>query len=140
MPFEIAGIKLSVDAAHVQEVLGALPWIPLPGAPPPMPGVIASRGRALAVLDAGLLFGAAPLAADEPRPRTLILKSGGAWFALPVSAAREVQEVARSSWRAPHAVRHRFVAAEVDLDGVVVPVVDVAALVAAALDAARGAA
>src|SRR5690242_15810107 len=70
VPIQVDGLWLALPAHAVQEILGQRPWIPITGAPSELPGVLAWRGRAIAVFDVGrVIDGAAPLPADESRHR-----------------------------------------------------------------------
>jgi chemotaxis signal transduction protein len=83
-----------LDALSVQEVMGARSWVPLPHAAPETPGVLAWRGRAVAVLDVGyFLAGSNPLDANSPSARILVVTAGACTVAIPVDAVREVHEV-----------------------------------------------
>ena len=128
VPAKLHDVWFVVPASAVQEILGALRWVPIVGAPTEMPGVIAWRGRAVAVLDLGPLSGSAALAAGESRPRTVIVHVDDATLALPVESVREVQEVPETAVRPAHLTRLRHSSMEVELDGVPMPLIDLADL------------
>ncbi|HEY1585029.1 MAG TPA: chemotaxis protein CheW, partial [Polyangia bacterium] len=83
---------------------------------------------AVAVLDLGPLSGSAALTADERRPRTVIVNVEDATLALPVESVREVQEVQEASVRPAQLTRMRHASMEVELDGVPMPLIDLADL------------
>ena len=72
--FRIQNVWFAVDAAWVEQILGQKPWTPIPTLPPQWPGVMAFRGRAVAVLD---LMPALSTAGreQEPRQRTVIARA-----------------------------------------------------------------
>jgi len=74
LPIEIGGRLLAVDAAAVVEILGARAWIAIPRAPAAIPGALAWRGRALALLDLGPALGLPTLTGSETRTRNLVLR------------------------------------------------------------------
>ncbi len=130
LPIQVKERWLALEALAVQEILGQRPWVPIPGAPVHVPGVMAWRGRAIAVLDIGAIAEVTePLHPADPRPRAVVIQVGATTFALLVDAAREVREVGAERLKAPHATRHRFTLSEVDLDGVVMPIVDLAGVI-----------
>lgn len=94
LPLCVGGAWLVVDAREVVEIVGASPIVGIPGTPPGVPGVVAFRGRAVAVLDLGAVRGvAAPLAPGGSRARTVLVQRGASLLALPADAVREVLEV-----------------------------------------------
>ncbi|HXU74587.1 MAG TPA: chemotaxis protein CheW [Polyangia bacterium] len=130
VPAKLHDVWLVVPAGAVQEILGEQAWVPIAGAPAEMPGVIVWRGRAVAVLDmAPLMSGGAPLAVGERRRRTIVVGVDGATFALPVDAVREVQELPDDAQRPAQLTRLRHATMELELDGVPMPVVDLADVV-----------
>ena len=130
LPIQIQGRWLALDALAVQEVLGERPWVPIPGSSSHIPGVMAWRGRAIAILDLGAATEmAGPLATGEKRARAVVTQVGSSTVALLVDAAREVCEVRGDQMRPPHATRQPFTASEVEIDGVPMPVVDLPAIV-----------
>jgi chemotaxis signal transduction protein len=132
LPVQINGRWLVLEALSIQEILGERPWVPIPGAPTHVPGVLAWRGRAIAVLDLGAITEVAdPLKAGEPRPRAVVFQVGATTLAILVEAAREVREVASDRLRPPHATHQRYTLSEVEIDGVPMPIVDLGAVVEA---------
>lgn len=135
LPVQLKDRWVALDATLVQEVLGQRPWVPIPGAPPHLPGVIAWRGRAIAVLDLGALADVAPsVTPGEARSRVVIAQVGASAIAVLADAAREVHPIAPGALRPPHATRVRFAIGEIDVGGAVVPVLDLGAAVARAAD------
>ena len=132
VPVQIGTVWLALDAAWVREVLGERPWVPLPGASPALPGVIAWRGRAIAVVDIGALTGLAnPLHPGRVRHRVVVAQFDPYTLALPVEAVREVMEVPEEEFRPPHATMQTYSAGEIDLLGVPTPVLDLPAVIRA---------
>jgi chemotaxis signal transduction protein len=128
VPAKLHDVWFVVPASAVQEILGEQRWVPIVGAPAEMPGVIAWRGRAVAVLDLGPLSGSAAMVAGEKRRRTVIVNVEDATLALPVEGVREVQEVADDAVRPANLTRLRHATMEVELDGVPMPLIDLADL------------
>ena len=136
IPARVGDVWLILEAERVQEVVGARPWVPVPHASRLLPGVLAWRGRAVAVFDLSVLVpGGEHLSLGQVRARTLIVETDGCLLAMPVDVVREVQEVdaSRVQPAGEHAVSHSSV--EVEIFGSVAPIVDLASLVAAALEA-----
>src|SRR5438067_2489750 len=130
LPLQVQSISIAIDARQVQEILGQRPWVLLPGARPEIPGVVSWRGRAVGLLDfAAVTEGLLPLDEDAPRARTVIVQAGSCALALPVDAVREVREVPSDALTAPRVTSQKFSSAEVELDGVVMPVFDLAAFI-----------
>jgi chemotaxis signal transduction protein len=131
VPLQLRDVWLALPAQTVQEILGQRPWVVIAGAPSELPGVIAWRGRAIALLDLGALVGGArPLGTGESRRRTLIVQLDGATLAIPVDGVREVQQIPDDSVRRAQATRQRFADHEVELDGIPLPLIDLDQLVA----------
>jgi purine-binding chemotaxis protein CheW len=131
LPLQHDDVWLALPASYVQEILGSRTWVPIPGAPRAMPGVMAWRGRAVALLDLGALSGGTPLAAGRERARTVVVTLGASTLAIPVDTVHEVQDIDEDRLRAPHATRQRFADREVDLRGLPVPVLDLPAIMRA---------
>jgi chemotaxis signal transduction protein len=94
LPIEIGERLLALDALAVVEILGARPWIAIPRAPAGVPGAIAWRGRALALLDLGPALGHPPIAEPDSRSRNLVVRVSDDIVAI---AADRVLEVWRPS-------------------------------------------
>ena len=130
LPLQVQSISIAIDAEQVQEILGERPWVLLPGARAEIPGVVSWRGRAVGLFDfAAVTEGLLPLDEKAPRARTVIVQAGASALAIPVDAVREVREVPSEALRAPRITSQRFSSSEVELDGVVMPVFDVAAFI-----------
>ncbi|MCC6875752.1 MAG: chemotaxis protein CheW [Sandaracinaceae bacterium] len=120
LPVEVAGRALAVEASATREVLGRCEITRVPGAPTGLAGVIAWRGRAVAVLDLGVLLG---VAQSQERARTLVLEIGGHAIAIPVDRARESCLVTPRPSQVGHMPHAR---AEVEIEGRVLPLFDAA--------------
>lgn len=132
VPLQVHDFWLALPAQAVQEILGRRPWVPISGAAPELPGVLAWRGRAVAVLDLGrLVERGTPIAVGEGRHRTLVVQHDDCTLALPVDGVREVQEVPDERVRPAQATRQRFADREIDVDGTPLPLLDLGAILAA---------
>ncbi len=146
LPIRIGEQWVAIDAFQVQEILGARPWIALPGSPSNVPGVFPWRGRAIAVLDLGAMAQIAPpLDPAASHSRAVVVQAGANTMAILVDGAREVQEVPADRVHAPHATRGRYAVSEADIlsqsgDRVPVPIVDLHAMIEIAAAAAPEAA
>lgn len=131
VPLSVHGVWLALPAPSLVEILGRCTWVPVAGAPAELPGVIAWRGRAIALLDLGrLMTGAEGLQPGESRRRTVVVVQDGCTVALPVDEVREVLELAEDRVHPASATRQRFADREVEIDGVPVPLLDPAAIIA----------
>jgi purine-binding chemotaxis protein CheW len=138
MPIQLRTVWVALDATHLLEVLGARAWVPLPGAPAHLPGVVPWRGRAIALLDLAALAGVAPpLAPGEVRPRVVVARVGELTFGIPAETAREVHEVAGAEVGPLRAIELRHAVGQVTLDGALMPVVSLTEVVRAVTE--RGA-
>lgn len=131
LPLKVGGVWLAIDALAAVEVLGPRTVVQIPGADAAVPGVIAWRGRAIAVVELTVAIGAG--AAGAPRERVVVVELPGAAFALPVEAVHEVHDVPAEAMRPAHGARLPHAALEVELDGAPVPVLELDALLAALL-------
>ena len=130
LPLRLDDAWVAIDALLAKEVLGRRAFVAIPGASAGLPGVIAWNGRAIAVVDLGALAGSGrPLQAANLRERIVVVQVGEATFALPVDAVREVWVASDSELRPLHAAHQRFATQEVTLNGVPLPVLDVAEMV-----------
>jgi chemotaxis signal transduction protein len=116
-----------IDAPAVLEVVGRVPWLRLPRTQRAVPGVIAWRAHAVPIVDLSAFTPGA--AAGETRPRTLIVRVAESTIAMPVDAVTEVVHVAPEALRMPHAVKSTIAAAEAEVQGQLMALIDVAALV-----------
>jgi chemotaxis signal transduction protein len=130
MPVQLGDAWVAVLATHVHEVRGPLAWVPLPGAPANLPGVVSWRGRAIAVLDVAAQLGVAPgLHAGDTWPRTLIAQVGATAFAVPAQGVREVHAI--PAIEEAHATQVRLSRGQTTIGGQVMPVIDLALALAA---------
>ena len=130
IPVRIESEWLLIHANLIQEVLGAEPWLPIPHTRTELPGVVAWRGRAVPLVDLGAVLGLAALAPKASRPRTLIGEIDRGFVAVPIDEAREVQILASDQIREAHAVPRPHSVSEADIQGMVMPILDLASLVA----------
>ncbi len=131
VPVRIGTSWLAFDAACVEQILGTCKWMVVPGAPPEMPGVIAWRGRAVALLDLSVaLRVGGPLDERDRRSRALVARVGDSMVAMLVDEVREVHGVSPSDVRPPHAVARDSAVGEIEIAGSVMPVIDLHDLVA----------
>jgi chemotaxis signal transduction protein len=131
MPVRIRGVWLALPAAAVQEVVGQQRFIPVPNALQAIPGVLAWRGRAIALVDLVLLTGLGEPSDGEPAARHVVIRSADCTMALPVEAVREVQSVPDEHVRPQTATQMRFSSREVELEGAPMPMLDLAELIGA---------
>lgn len=124
LPLQVAGAWIAVDARRVVEILGPSAITVIPGTPRIVPGVVAFRGRAIAVIDVASLVGSAEGARGEPRARTVVVEMGASTIALPADAVREVIEVAGDEL-APPLASEPWSDARVMVLGALAPVLDV---------------
>lgn len=128
LPVRIDEAWVAIDALLAREVLGRRLLVAIPGASAALPGVIAWNGRAIAVVDLGALAGLGRAATAQARERTVVVQVGEATFALPVDAVREVATAADDELRPLQATAQRFATHEFNLQGVPIPVLDLAAM------------
>ncbi len=136
--FRIHNVWFAVDAAVVEQILGQQPWTPIPTLPPQWPGVMAFRGKAVAVLDLLPAFPKTSVAREEERRhRTVIARVGDNTVAIPVHEVREVQSVEASQVVNSHASTHPLAHEEIIINAVVAALLDLRSLI---LDAVKKAA
>lgn len=129
MPIEIGAQWFLVEADPVREVLGAEPWLPIPRARAELPGVVVWRGRAVPLVDLGRVLGV-EASGDDARARTLIVSHERGPAAFAVSRAREVRSIEDDRLRPIPARAVPYATRELDDDGTLMPVLDLAALLA----------
>lgn len=134
LPLRVAGEPCAVPALAVLEVLGTRRVVAVPGAPAHFPGVVAWRGRAIAVLDLGVLLGKPPRQLDPPPERTVIITIADGVLALPADVVEGVAPAEPGALRPAHITRHRFADTEIDLGNRVLPLLDLALIARAVLD------
>ena len=132
--FRIQNIWFAADAAWVEQVLGPQPWTPIPTLPPQWPGVMAFRGKAVAVLElAPELNKVSSMREQERRQRTVIARVSDCTVAIPVHEVREVQAVEEAQVVTAHASSHRLAHEEIVINGVVAALLDLPALILEAI-------
>ena len=132
MPMMLGEHRLAVEALSVLEILGPREWVSIPNTPPFLPGALAWRGRAVALLDLGPALGLPALTAPTSRSRNIVLKVSDDTVSLSVDRVLEVLRVERSEIQSLHAASWIADAGlpcrgEVLLDEVVVPLLDLEA-------------
>ncbi len=133
IPFRYRNHWYAVDADYVEQILGAQPWMPVPGAPALFPGVMAWRGRAMAVLDLAQL--PVDIARNEPvtvsdrPPRTLVLQVLGCALGIPADEVREALPIESLQLLPSRLSRVRFARNEFELIDRIAVVIDLPALV-----------
>ena len=103
MPLTIGDYRLAVDALGVLEIHGRQEWVAIPNTPPLLPGALAWRGRALALLDLGPAFELDPLVVPNTRARNLVIGVADDTLALSVDRVLEVQRVEQGELAPVHA-------------------------------------
>lgn len=129
LPVCVKDAWYAVDAPLVVEVVGKRPWIPIPGASSRSPGVVAWQGRAVALVDLACVADEATAGPLAIRDRLVVVRVGPTMLALPADVVREVHELDEETLVPPKALRLRYAAAEAELMGKTMPVLDFAALV-----------
>ena len=132
MPMMLGERQLAVEALSVLEILGPHQWVAIPNTPPFLPGAIAWRGRAIAVLDLGPALGLPPLRAPASRARNIVIQLRDDTLSLSVDRVLEVLRIDASEIRPIHAATWIADAGlpckgEMVLDEVVVPLLDLEA-------------
>lgn len=123
LPVEVASIRLALSARAAQEILGPSPIVPVPAPSALVPGVVAWRGRPVAVLDLGAALTDLPrLEPGAPRVRTVVASTDRGMVALPVDAVQEVRSVSDDRMRPAKVTRGAE--REVSLDDTWMPLVD----------------
>ncbi len=136
MPMMLGEHRLAVEALSVLEILGPREWVSIPNTPAFLPGALAWRGRAVALLDLGPALGLPALIAPASRSRNIVLKMTDDTLSLSVDRVLEVLRVERAQIQPLHAASWIADAGlpcrgETLLDGVVVPLLDLEAWAAA---------
>jgi chemotaxis signal transduction protein len=128
LPVQVQSVSIAIDARQVHEIVGPQPAVLLPGARAEIPGVMSYRGKAVGLFDfAAVAEGLIPLSDADRRPRVLVVQLRGSTLAAPVDLVREVRELPADALLPPRLTAQKFSVAEVEIDGVVMPVFDFAA-------------
>lgn len=132
MPMTLGEHRLAVEALSVLEILGPHEWVGIPNTPPFLPGALAWRGRAIAVLDLGPALGLPPLRAPSSRARNVVIQIRDDTLSLSVDRVLEVLRVENSAIRPIHAASWIAEAGlpckgETVVDEIVVPLLDLEA-------------
>lgn len=131
LPIRLQNTWLLLGAEHVEEILGPLQCLRLPRAKDSVPGIVSWRARAVPVVDlAAFVPGVSFIGASEPRNRTVIVSAETSTLALPVDGASEVESIELDAARPLHAVTCHIAAAEIDLRGRLMMLLDWDALLA----------
>lgn len=91
LPFDLGDHLLAIDATVVLEVIGPREWVALPKAPASIPGALAWRGRALALIDLGPTLELGPVTAPHTRARNLVVGLSDDSVVLTVDRVREAR-------------------------------------------------
>jgi chemotaxis signal transduction protein len=137
LPVQVQSVSIAIDARQVHEIVNPQPTVLLPGARAEVPGVMSYRGRAVGLFDfAAVSEGLIPFGDGARRSRVLVVQVGANTLAAPVDQVREVREVAAEALVPPRLTAQKFSGAEVEIDGVIMPVFDFAAFLASLAGAA----
>lgn len=140
VPLKTRGPWIAVDARAVAEILGQRSVRSLAAAPPAVVGVIAWQGRAVSLVDIGLLLPAGEpwIERGAPPRRLAVVQWGPSLLALPADVAREVQAVEEDRLEPPDHGAFPFSLATTERWGLRMHVVDIDALVRATRGRADG--
>jgi chemotaxis signal transduction protein len=137
VPLGIQKLWLAVEAALVQEVLGHVPWVALPGMTPELPGLTQWRGRTVVLLDPGALVeGLTALRPEETRARTVVVRVHDVTIAISVDDVREVEECEAPQPGATRLTRLRHTSEDAIVAAVPMPLLDLPSLVQSLLSRA----
>jgi len=105
---QIVGLRigretLGIPISLVREIVRVPEVTPVPNAPPYIEGVIKLRGRIIAVMDLGKLFGE-PAVERSSKSRIVVVELEERFVGLLVSSASEVLKIAPSEIEAPQNV------------------------------------
>jgi purine-binding chemotaxis protein CheW len=92
LTFALANERYAIEARHVREVVRLTAYVPVPGAPDFLLGVMNLRGEVLAVVDLRKFLGAAARGVSD-LARVLVLGGDRAEFGILADAAHEVVAV-----------------------------------------------
>ena len=91
--FRVGAERYGIDVMKVRKIIGPTPTTPLPNVPPHVRGVINLRGKAVPIIDLGVLFGSSRPGPDGRRLAVVVDLGGGEREALAGLSADEVTEV-----------------------------------------------
>jgi chemotaxis signal transduction protein len=129
VPIRIRQTWLALDALCVEQILGQSKWMRVPLAPRAWPGVMAWRGRAVAILDLGLYCESGDVPWDGSASRHVIARAHGCSLAIPVDEVRESRAVEEQTVRPSLVTRQRYSQREIELEGQILAVLDLEELV-----------
>jgi chemotaxis signal transduction protein len=129
VPIRIRQTWLAIDALCVEQILGQSKWMRVPMTPRPWPGVMAWRGRAVAILDLGLFCEGGDVPWDGTATRHVIARACGCHVAIPVDEVRESRAVEEQTVRPSLVTRQRYSQREIELEGQILAVFDLEELV-----------
>jgi purine-binding chemotaxis protein CheW len=137
--FELGGRRYGLPAGDVQEIVRAVPPVPLPGAPDLIEGVVNVRGNVIPVLDLRRRFGLPPRPVEHT-DHLVIARAAGRLVALRVDHAVDLVQAAEADVEdvAGTAEGGRTAARIVKLSGDLVLIGDLRALLSPAEAAALG--
>lgn len=139
LSFRVGDAEYSVDIMSVREIRGWARATSLPHSPPYVRGVINLRGSVLPVIDLALRLG---LEAEEPTDRNVIIvvDAAGRSVGLRVDAVSDILSFSRSDLQTPPDMAADrdlgFVQSLTIVDGRMIRILDLAAVVPTARDAA----
>jgi len=125
-----------IDAISVQEVVGTIPSLKLPRAHEAIPSVVAWRAHAVPIVDLGALI-TGPSTAGE-RMRMLVIRAENSTIAVPVDAVTEVVHLSEQELRPPHAIGLSIAVAEATVQGQLMALIDLNAVVRRLMGEAEG--
>ena len=129
LPLGVGPSWAAIRAEAAVEILGRTAWVRVPSASDLVPGVMAFRGRAVAVLDLGAaLPDLSPLATGAMRDRVVVARSALGMLAIPVDHVHEMVSVPASEVR--EATLTRGTSFEVVIEDVPMPLVDLEGILA----------
>ena len=130
LPLGVGPSRAAIRAETAVEILGRTAWVRVPSASDLVPGVMAYRGRAVAVLDLGAaLPDLSPLGSGPVRERVVVARSALGMLAIPVDHVHEVVSVPANEVR--EATLTRGTSFEVVIEDVPMPLVDLEGLLTA---------
>lgn len=132
LPVVIGEHHLAVETLTVLEILGPCEWVAIPNTSALLPGAVAWRGRAVGVFDPAPALNLLPLAAPATRSRNVVMRIGDETVVMSVDGVLEIRRVPAEAITPVHATRwvveHGLPCrGEIELDGAVIPVLDLEA-------------